>query len=120
MSIDYSDMAFPKPRKKKKKRVHKNSILHTRKGICFLCAAEGDQSLKTTQEHHVMYGSGERTISEAKGLKVDLCLKHHGTGREGVHGSRAARENLCRIFQGKYEEAHSREEWMSKFKNYLD
>lgn len=27
MSIDYSDMAFPKPRKKKKRKIHKKSIL---------------------------------------------------------------------------------------------
>ena len=38
MSIDYSDMAFPKPGKKKKIRKHKKSILPTQKGICFLCA----------------------------------------------------------------------------------
>ncbi|BDZ81385.1 hypothetical protein Lac3_25940 [Claveliimonas bilis] len=38
MSIDYSDMKFPKPGKKKKKKVHKKSILNTQKGICYLCA----------------------------------------------------------------------------------
>lgn len=31
MSIDYSDMAFPKPEKKKKRKKHKKSILKTKK-----------------------------------------------------------------------------------------
>lgn len=31
MSIDYSDMAFPKPSKKKKRKRHKKSILKTKK-----------------------------------------------------------------------------------------
>lgn len=31
MSIDYSDMAFPKPAKKRKQKKHKKSILKTKK-----------------------------------------------------------------------------------------
>lgn len=49
MSIDYSDMAFPKPGKKKKRKIHKKSILNSQKGICYLCARlNGDYSVKQT------------------------------------------------------------------------
>lgn len=53
MSIDYSDMAFPKPVRKKKKKMHKKSILRTKKGICFLCKLLYDDcSEQYTEEHH--------------------------------------------------------------------
>lgn len=68
MSIDYSDMAFPKPRKKKKRKIHKKSILNSQKGICYLCARlNGDYSVKQTEEHHILFGAGQRAISEEKG-----------------------------------------------------
>ena len=35
MSIDYSDMAFPKLACKKKRKSHKKSILKSRKGVCY-------------------------------------------------------------------------------------
>lgn len=122
MSIDYSDMAFPKYTKKKKRKSHKKSIMHSAKGICYLCAKkENNYRQQPTHEHHVMFGSGQRTISEAEGLKVNLCIKHHGTGQEGVHGSREAREELCQIVQAEYEQTHTRREWMNRFKkNYLN
>lgn len=121
MSIDYSDMAYPKPQKQKKKKKHKKSIASTTRGVCYMCAADGNRRIQYTQEHHVIFGSGQRADSEEEGLKVYLCLKHHGTGPEGVHGSRAAREKLCRIFQQIWEQTHTRGEWMERFKkNYLN
>lgn len=67
MSIDYSDMAFPKPGKKKKRKIHKKSILNSQKGICYLCARlNGDYSVKQTEEHHILFGAGQRAISEEK------------------------------------------------------
>lgn len=122
LSIDYSDMAFPKPGKRKKKKSHKKSIMYSQKGICYLCAKkEKNYQRQETHEHHVMFGSSQRTDSEAEGLKVYLCLRHHGTGREGVHGSRAAREELCEMIQTEYEQTHTRKEWMDRFKkNYKE
>ena len=73
MSIDYSDMAFPKPVRKKKRKHHKATILKSRKGVCYLCARlDGDYRTKVTEEHHVLYGSGRRDRSEETGLKVYL------------------------------------------------
>ena len=121
MSIDYSDMAFPKPGKKKKRKAHKKSILKTQKGICYLCARlNGDYHTKVTEEHHILYGSGRREKSEGEGLKVYLCVEHHRTGQQAVHNCRETRELLCRIIQEEYERAHTHEEWMELAgKNYI-
>lgn len=122
MSIDYSDMAFPKPGKKKKQKKHKNSILRTERGTCYLCARlHNDYRNKYTEEHHVLFGSGLRKKSEEEGLKVNLCLKHHREGPEAVHNNQAIREELCRIVQNEYEKTHTRSEWMEiSKKNYLE
>ena len=121
MSIDYSDMAFPKPGRKKKRKTHKKSIMKTRKGACYLCSRlNNDFRLKYTEEHHILYGSGKRTISEEKGLKVYLCPEHHREGQQAVHNSREIRELLCRLAQEEYEQTHTRDEWMQiSGKNYL-
>lgn len=121
MSIDYSDMAFPKPGKKKKRKTHKKSILQTNKGICYLCARiNGDCGKKYTEEHHIIFGSGRREISEREGLKADLCIYHHRIGQQAVHNNAKMSDLLCRIVQEEYEKEHTREEWMEKCgKNYL-
>ena len=121
MSIDYSDMAFPKPQKKKKRKKHKESILPTQKEICCLCARlNGDYRQKYTEEHHILFGSGRRQQAEGKGIKVDLCLYHHRIGQQAVHNNQEMRELLCRIAQEEYEKTHGREEWMQTAgKNYL-
>lgn len=121
MSIDYSDMAFPKPVRKKKKKMHKKSILRTKKGICFLCELLYDDcSEQYTEEHHIVYGSGQRELSEADGLKVYLCIAHHWAGPEAVHNNRAMRKLLCRMAQTEYERTHTRAEWEARYKdNYL-
>ncbi len=121
MSIDYSDMAFPKPTRKKKKKHHKATILKSRKGICYLCARlNGDYRTKVTEEHHILYGSGRRDRSEETGLKVYLCIDHHREGQQAVHSCRETRELLCRIAQEEYKQAHTHEQWMALAgKNYL-
>lgn len=119
--MDYQEMAFPKPGKKKKRKKHKPSILKTQKGVCYLCARlNGDYWFKQTEEHHILFGSGRRPIAEAEGLKVNLCIDHHRTGPQAVHNCRETRELLCRIAQEEYEQTHTREEWMKiAGKNYL-
>lgn len=48
-------------------------------------ALHGDHSRKVTQEHHVIFGTANRKLSEKYGLKVYLCLAHHEEGPEAVH-----------------------------------
>lgn len=69
----------------------------------------------------MLFGSGQRKISEENGLKVYLCLKHHRVGPEAVHNNQKNRELLCKIFQAEFEKTHTREEWLSfAKKNYLE
>lgn len=119
---DDSGLMFPKPQRKKKRKVHKKSILKTEKHVCYLCARlYNDYGYKYTEEHHVLYGAGQRQQAEEEGLKADLCIYHHREGPQAVHNNRAMRELLCRIAQREYEKTHSHEEWMEKFrKNYLE
>ena len=64
------------------------SIMHDKKsGTCYLCMLlHSDNSAKSVrQEHHAIFGTANRRLSEKYGLKVYLCLEHHEEGREAVH-----------------------------------
>ena len=105
------ELMFPKPTRKKKRKHHPAPIVDTAKGECFLCR----------MEHHVFYGGGLRQVSEENGFKVYLCREHHKDGPRAVHNCRETRELLCRIFQRKYEETHTREEFEALIgRNYLE
>lgn len=62
-----------------------------------------------------------RKISEKYGLKVPLCYEHH-RGTNGVHGKNGRQLDikLKKIAQKKYEETHTREEFIKLIgKSYL-
>lgn len=96
------------------------SIMHQKDGTCFLCALlHGDYSQKLTQEHHAIFGTAGRKLSERYGLKVYLCIPHHTAGPEAVHKNAkiaqlvkaAAQRAFCKVFPEL--------EWMTIFgKNY--
>ena len=72
-------------------------------------------------DHHIYFGKGKRPKSEKHGFKVWLCYQHH-EGTYGVHGKYGHEldEYLKITCQNKYEETHSREEFMNIFgKNYI-
>ena len=99
------------------------SIMHDKKeGTCYLCKLlRGDASRKITQEHHVMFGTANRRLSERYGLKVYLCIFHHTEGREAVHKSAELalllKKKAQLAFEGKFPEISFR----SIFgRNYLD
>lgn len=79
---------------------------------CFVCGRPYPQI------HHMMNGANKKK-AEKYGLILPLCLNHH-TGAEGVH-SKPEKMLACRqMAQRKFEEEHTREEWLSKFgKSYL-
>lgn len=102
-----------------KRQRHKKSILETQKGRCFLCARQGDDSLKYTEEHHI-FGGPRRRISEAEGLKVYLCPGHHRTSAAAAHRNMETMRLLQAAAQEAWEAQHSHEEWMLMMgKNYL-
>lgn len=79
---------------------------------CYICGRYG------TEKHHIMNASN-KTHSEEFGLIVGLCKDHH-TGNNGVHTRPERMLEMRRIGQRKFEETHSREEWIKIFgKSYL-
>lgn len=76
---------------------------------CWCCHSKYNLHL-----HHI-YGAGCRKNSDKYGLTVYLCEKHH-TGIEGVHSGNHKLDTQLRILgQIKFEENHSREEFIRLF-----
>lgn len=115
-------MMFPKTGTRKKRKRHKASILHCKDGTCYLCMKlRGDYRLHSVVHEHHVYGGANRAVSEAEGLKAYLCLEHHVDGPEAVHNNQGNMRILQRDAQRKYEETHSREEFMRLIgRNYLE
>lgn len=79
---------------------------------CFVCGRPYPQI------HHMMNGANKGK-SEKFGFILPLCMNHH-TGAEGVH-SKPERMLACRqMAQRKFEEEHTRDEWIKEMgKSYL-
>lgn len=70
--------------------------------------------------HHVFYGSSHKN-AEKYGMKVWLCLRHHNGSNVGVHFNKQLDLKLKCMGQKKFEETHTREEFIRLFgRNYLD
>lgn len=81
---------------------------------CLIC-----HSVRGLHRHHIYYGP-LRKVSEANGLTVWLCGRHHNLSREGVHFNRALDLEVKRLGQAIYEQSHSREEFIKLIgRNYL-
>lgn len=81
---------------------------------CYVCGSP------YVEEHHIFFGTSNRKNSEKYGLKVYLCYGHH-RGDYGVHHNQEADTRLKEMAQRKFEETHTREEFMAIFgRNYLD
>ena len=92
------------------------SMIQNRKA-CFICSKQYG-----LHDHHIYFGIGRRSISEKNGFKVWLCQEHH-TGSTGVHGKHGHDIDLFlkQECQRKYEETHSREDFISLIgRNYLE
>lgn len=111
---------YPKKQTKPRRKAHKASILQAKDGTCYLCAREGNLAKQTVQEHHI-FGGANRQISEAEGLKVYLCVRHHTEGKDAVHRNAEAMNRLRQEGQRAYEQTHTRQQFMAKFgRNYLE
>lgn len=113
---------FPKKGKKKKRKQHKKSILQHKDGRCYLCVLlEGNSRVYPITHKHHIYGGPLRSISEAEGFTVDLCVRHHEFAKEAVHENHENLRLLQRICQRKYEETHTRQQFMDLIgRNYLE
>ena len=99
------------------------SIMQDGKEVCYLCG-EGPYwtgaVIDRLEEHHV-FGGANRKASEKYGLKVYLHgIKCHREGKDSAHQNKATRMMLQALAQKRFEELHSRGEFVKIFgNNYL-
>lgn len=80
---------------------------------CYLCGR------RAQCKHHIYPGSRRRN-SELNGFLVPLCDNCHNMSDEAVHFDREKDLNLKRECQKKYEETHTRGEFLKLIgRNYL-
>lgn len=71
------------------------------------------------EQHHI-FGGALRKKSERYGFVIDLCHWCHNEPPDGVHFNRKNDLILKRVAQRKFEETHTRDEFIKEFrKNYL-
>ena len=82
------------------------SILQSEKK-CFITG-----STENLHRHHIYFGANRR-ISEENGFSVWLIPEYHNMSDYGVHFDKAFDLKLKQDCQRKYEETHSREEFIA-------
>ena len=88
------------------------SIIHEG-NECFICHR------RDCLEWHHIFGAYNRNHSEEDGLKVRLCHYCHNE-KGGVHYDKNLMQAMHELGQKKYEETHTRKEFMERYgKNYL-
>lgn len=81
---------------------------------CFITHSKND-----LHEHHIFEGRN-RNNSEKYGLKIWLRSDWHNMSNYGVHFNKKLDLELKQLAQRKFEETHTREEFIKIFKrNYL-
>lgn len=93
-----------------------NSILQTKK-ICYVCGTTEGLHL-----HHVFYGTANRRLSDADGLTVYLCYKHHNGSNNGVHLNKKLDLELKKKAETKWLEcyAKTKDDFIQRYgKNYI-
>ena len=84
------------------------SIMQQKDGRCYLCELlhQDFSEKRCLEEHHAIYGTAQRKLSEKWGLKVYLCAAHHRTGAEAVHNnphiSAMVKDRAQRAFENKW------------------
>lgn len=97
------------------------SIMQEDKNRCFLCGEYPNYNDGPLENHHIFFGKGNRPISEKFGLTVKLhAFKCHRLGPNSVHKNKLVRRALEEAGQRKFEETHTREEFVKAFsENWL-
>ena len=95
------------------------SIMQLKDGRCYLCQLLGDYSEKYVEEHHCIFGTSGRKLSEKYGLKVYLCRFHHTAGKLSVHNNHKIAALLQDKAQREYEKHYPETPFILKFgRNY--
>lgn len=89
------------------------SILHDME-YCYVCGCPKECI-------HEVYEGKNRQNSIKHGFCIGLCNKHHNMSDYSVHFNRQLALKIKKEMQMKYEETHSREDFMCIIgRNYLD
>lgn len=99
--------------------------MHQKDGTCYLCITFDNNYMhhNVTQEHHVVFGTANRKLSEKFGLKVYLCPMHHLSSgcKDAVHRSKETKLMLCKEAQKVFEEKYPTLSFLGIFGiNYLN
>lgn len=93
-----------------------DSILQTEKE-CYVTHAPGD--VVVLHQHHI-WGGGLRPVSDEHGFWIWLIPELHNTSDRGIHFDKEFDLKVKRECQAKYEETHTRDEFMKLIgRNYL-
>lgn len=91
--------------------------------VCYLTKKpDEDNIFGKLDKHHIYFGSGDRSVSEQYGFWVWIRHDHHIADMpyNTPHNDRAVDLQLKRECQRKYEEKHTRDEFMALIgRNYL-
>lgn len=98
------------------------SIMQRKDGRCYLCEKlYGNDGYQQVEEHHALFGTADRKLSEHWGLKVYLCLGHHRCSSEAVHQNADMAMLIKKDAQKAFEEKHPEISFREVFgKNYLE
>lgn len=78
------------------------------------------QSNCELHRHEVFYGTANRKLSKRYGLWVYLTPYWHNMSNNGVHSNKALDARLKAEAQAKFEETHTRQEFVEIFgRNYI-
>lgn len=89
------------------------SILQNEK-VCFITHREYG-----LHKHHI-YGGPNRRISEKHGFYIYLIPEYHNMSNKGIHFDKEFDLRVKRLCQKKFEETHTREEFIALIgRNYL-
>lgn len=92
----------------------KRSILQGGRKQCYFCHSP------YCEYHHIYFGTALRKISDKHHFTAWLCPMHHTGSLDSVHRNREMDLELKQACQKKFEETHTREEFMKIIgKNYL-
>ena len=84
----------------------RKSILQEEK-CCWFCL-----TTQNLEYHHIFFGTANRKISDKHNFTCWLCHKHHTGSENSVHRNREMDLNLKKACQLKYEQTHSREDFI--------
>lgn len=82
--------------------------------VCVVCGSP------YVQRHHVLYGTGNRKVSDKYGYVIPLCAEHH-IGGNGIHRNRGMALHWMELAQQHYERHKgTRQDFIREFgRSYL-